>query len=398
MKILVLDCESYGIEYLLWSSDDDAILARGSVSDIGSRTSVLKHRIGAEVVHHLVEDIPDCRSGVRWIIGVLADRKVGVIGDLSEIDAVGHRVAHGANKYDDPAVIDEKVMEDVANFAELAPRHNPFNLEGIKGARAALPNVPHVAVFDTSYYASLEPKAFLYGLPYEYYSKYGIRKYGFHGASHRYASQRACFLAGIPLEKARVISLHLGKGSSVTATLNGRCIDTSMGFSPLEGMVMETRSGDVDPEAIIYIASKEELSLRALSDLLHRHSGVLGLSGCGDFEEVVSKAEAGDERARNALEVFAHSARKYVGAFLVEMGGLDVLVFTAHIAERFPIVRSLVCRGLDAFGAKIDEEINRSIVEGEGEISSADSRVKIYIVPHNEELVIARRVYSFLKK
>lgn len=398
MKILVLDCESYGIEYLLWSSEDDAVLARGSVSDIGSRTAVLKHRIGAETVHHLVDDIADCRSGVRWIISVLADKKIGVISDLAEIEAVGHRVAHGANKYDTPAIIDEKVIEDISAFAELAPRHNPFNLEGIKGARGALPGVPHVAVFDTSYYTSLEPRAYLYGLPYEYYSKYGIRKYGFHGASHRYASQRACFLAGIPLEKARVISLHLGKGSSVTATLNGKCLDTSMGFSPLEGMVMETRSGDVDPEAIIYIASKEELSLRALSDLLHRHSGVLGLSGCGDFAEVVAKAESGDERARNALEVFAHSARKYLGAFLVELGGVDIVVFTAYIAEKFPLVRSMICRGLEPFGIKIDEDINSSIVDGEGEISSSDSMARVYIVPHNEELVIARRVYSFLKK
>lgn len=398
MKILVLDCESYGIEYLLWSSDDDAVLARGSVSDIGSRTSVLKHQIGAEVVHHLVSDVPNCRSGVRWIVNVLADEKIGVISDLGEIEAVGHRVAHGASKYYGPALIDEKVIEDISNFAELAPRHNPFNLDGIKGARAALPDVPHVAIFDTSYYTSLEPKAYLYGLPYEYYLKYGIRKYGFHGASHRYASQRACFLAGIPFEEAKVISLHLGKGSSVTATLNGKCIDTSMGFSPLMGMVMETRSGDVDPEAIIYIASREEMTLRVLSDLLHRHSGVLALSGCGDFAEVVSRAQAGDERARNALEVFANSARKYIGAFLVELGGIDILVFTAYIAERFPIVRSMICGRLEPFGVKLDEKINSSVVGGESEISEARSKVKVYIVPHNEELVIARRTYSFLKK
>ncbi len=397
MNILVLDSEAYGVEYLLWRATDDTILARGTVSGIGGRTAILKHHVGVQATHQLVEDIPNCRSAIKWIIKSLTDPKIGALKDVSEINAVGHRVAHGASKYTEPALITPEVLDDIADFADFAPRHNPFNLQGIKSARSLLPGIPHVAVFDTSYYSTLAPRAYLYGLPYKYYSQYGVRKYGFHGPSHRYASERACFLAGIPFEEARIISMHLGRGASVTATLRGKCVETSMGFSPLEGLVMETRSGDVDPEAIIYIMSKEELSIRTLSDVLHRRSGVLGLSGLGDFGEVVTKAEQGDERARNALEVFAHSVRKYLGAFLLELGGLDILVFTAFMAEGFPVVRKMVCEGLDFLGIVLDDDINRSVIDAEGEISAKESKVGIYTIPHNEELIIARRVYSSLR-
>ena len=397
MNILVIDSEAYGVEYLLWRADDDTVLARGTVTGIGGRTAILKHQVGAQATHQLVEEIPNCRSAIKWVITSVTDSKLGPLSDVSQINAVGHRVAHGASKYTEPAIITPEVLDDIADFADFAPRHNPFNLQGIKAAKSLLPDVPHVAVFDTSYYVTLAPRAFLYGLPYKYYSQYGVRKYGFHGPSHRYASERACFLAGIPFEEARIISIHLGRGASVTATAGGKCIETSMGFSPLEGLVMETRSGDVDPEAVIYIMSKEELSLRTLSDVLHRRSGILGLSGLGDFAEVVARAEQGDERARNALEVFAHSVRKYLGAFLLELGGLDILVFTAFMAEGYPIVRKMVCEGLEFLGIKLDEQVNNSVVDAEGEISPKDSRVRIYIIPHNEELIIARRVYESLK-
>jgi len=397
MNILVIDSEAYGVEYLLWRADDDTVLARGTVTGIGGRTAILKHQVGAQATHQLVEEIPNCRSAIKWVITSLTDSKLGPLSDVSQINAVGHRVAHGASKYTEPAMITPEVLDDIADFADFAPRHNPFNLQGIKAAKSLLPDIPHVAVFDTSYYVTLAPRAFLYGLPYKYYSQYGVRKYGFHGPSHRYASERACFLAGIPFEKARIISIHLGRGASVTATAGGKCIETSMGFSPLEGLVMETRSGDVDPEAVIYIMSKEELSLRTLSDVLHRRSGVLGLSGLGDFAEVVARAEQGDERARNALEVFAHSVRKYLGAFLLELGGLDILVFTAFMAEGYPIVRKMVCEGLEFLGIGLDEQVNNSVVDAEGEISLKDSKVRIYIIPHNEELIIARRVYESLK-
>ncbi len=397
MNVLVFDSEAYGVEYLLWRSSDDTVLARGSVTGIGGRTAILKHQVGVETTHQLVEEIASCRSAIKWIVNSITDGKIGALKELSEIEAVGHRVAHGASKYTEPSLVTAEVIDDIADFADFAPKHNPFNLEGIKAAKSVLADVPHVAVFDTSYYMTLTPRAYLYGLPYKYYSQYGVRKYGFHGPSHRYASERACLLAGLPFERARIISVHLGRGASVTATLGGRCVETSMGFSPLEGLVMETRSGDVDPEAIIYIMGKEELSLRTLSDVLHRRSGVLGLAGLGDFGEVVAKAKQGDERAKNALEVFTHSVRKYLGAFLLELGGLDVLVFTAFMAEGYPIVRKMVCEGLEFVGIKLDEEINNSVVDAEGEISAQDSQVKIYTVPHNEELIIARRVYKALK-
>jgi acetate kinase len=398
MTILVFDCEAYGIEYLLWRATDDTVLARGSVTGIGTRSAILRHRLGAQPVHQLVADTASCQAGIKWIVSTLVDPKIGAVKDQKEIGAVGHRVAHGACKYTVPTLITPDVLEDIADFADYAPRHNPHNLQGIKAARAILPGVPHIAVFDTSYYMTLPPKAYLYGLPYKYYSQYGIRKYGFHGPSHRYASERACFLAGIPFSEARIISMHLGRGASVTATIGGRCIETSMGFSPLEGLVMETRCGDIDPEAVIYLMAKEELSLRTLSDVLQRRSGVLGLSGLGDFSEVVEKAGAGDERAANALEVFTHSARKYLGAFILEMGGLDVLVFTAFMAESHPPVRRMVCEGLEFLGIALDQEVNASVVDAEGEIGSKGSKVKVYSIPHNEELIIARRVHQALQQ
>jgi acetate kinase len=357
---------------------------------------MLRHHLGAQPPHQQVAEKPTCRDALKWVISTLTDPKIGALADTGEINAVGYRVTHGASKYTKPVLINSEVMDDIADFAEFAPKHNPYNLDGIRAVRALLPDIPHVAVFDTSYYQTLEPRAYLYGLPYKYYSQHGVRKYGFHGPSHRYAAERACFLAGIPFSEARVLSMHLGRGSSVTATRGGKCIETSMGFSPLEGLVMETRCGDIDPEAVIHIMAKEELTLRNLSDVLHRRSGVLGLSGMGDFEEVVEKAKAGEERAVNALAVFVHSIRKYIGAFIVELGGADIIVFTAFMAEGYPVVRKMVCAGLEFVGVKLDDEVNSSLKFAEGEISAKDSRVKVYTIPHNEELIIAQRVHKHL--
>ncbi len=396
MNILVFDCEAYGIEYILWRASDDTVLARGTVTGVGTRSAMLKHQLGAQSPHQLVAEKATCRHAIRWVISILTDPKVGALGDQSEIGAVGYRVTHGASKYTKPVLITSEVMDDIADFAEFAPTHNPYNLDGIRAARALLPGIPHVAVFDTSYYHTLEPKAYLYGLPYKYYSQHGVRKYGFHGPSHRYAAERACFLSGIPFSEARVVSMHLGRGSSVTATKAGKCVETSMGFSPLEGLVMETRCGDIDPEVVIYIMAKEELTLRTLSAMLHRRSGVLGLSGLGDFGEVVSEAKRGNERARNALDLFVHSVRKYLGAYILELGGADIIVFTAFMAEGYPIVRQMVCEGLEFLGIELDKEVNSSVEYAEGEISARDSKVKVYTIPHNEELIIAQRVYQHL--
>jgi len=396
MNILVFDCEAYGIEYVLWRAVDDMVLARGAVTGIGTRSAMLMHRLCAQAPHQIVAEKANCRDAIKWVISTLTDPKIGALGDESEIGAVGYRVTHGASKYRKPVLITSEVMDDIADFAEFAPKHNPYNLDGIRAARALLPDRPHVAVFDTSYYQTLEPKAFLYGLPYKYYSQHGVRKYGFHGPSHRYAAERACFLSGIPFSEARVVSMHLGRGSSVTATRAGRCVETSMGFSPLEGLVMETRCGDIDPEAVIHIMAKEELTLKNMSDVLHRRSGVLGLSGMGSFGEVVDRARAGDQRAVNALALFVHSIRKYLGAYILELGGADIIVFTAFMAEGYPIVRQMVCEGLEFVGVKLDEEVNASLEYAEGEISASDSKVKVYTIPHNEELIIARRVYQHL--
>ncbi len=396
MNILVFDCEVYGIEYVLWRATDNTVLARGDVTGVGTRSAMLRHHLGAQAPHQLVAEKATCRDAIKWVMSTLTDPKIGALGDQSEINAVGYRVTHGACKYTKPVLINSEVMDDIADFAEFAPKHNPYNLDGIRAVRAILPDIPHVAVFDTSYYQTLEPRAYLYGLPYKYYSQHGVRKYGFHGPSHRYAAERACFLSGIPFSEARVLSMHLGRGASVTATKAGKCVETSMGFSPLEGLVMETRCGDIDPEAVIYIMAKEELTLRNLSDVLHRRSGVLGLSGMGDFAEVVEKAKAGDERAVNALAVFVHSIRKYLGAFILELGGADIIVFTAFMAEGYPVVRQMVCEGLEFVGVKLDEQVNSSVEFAEGEISAKDSKVKVYTIPHNEELIIAQRVYQHL--
>jgi len=396
MNILVFDCEVYGIEYVLWRATDNTVLARGDVTGVGTRSAMLRHHLGAQAPHQLVAEKATCRDAIKWVMSTLTDPKIGALGDQSEINAVGYRVTHGACKYTKPVLINSEVMDDIADFAEFAPKHNPYNLDGIRAVRAILPDIPHVAVFDTSYYQTLEPRAYLYGLPYKYYSQHGVRKYGFHGPSHRYAAERACFLSGIPFSEARVLSMHLGRGASVTATKAGKCVETSMGFSPLEGLVMETRCGDIDPEAVIHIMAKEELTLRNLSDVLHRRSGVLGLSGMGDFAEVVEKAKAGNERAVNALAVFVHSIRKYLGAFIVELGGADIIVFTAFMAEGYPVVRQMVCEGLEFVGVKLDEQVNSSVEFAEGEISAKDSKVKVYTVPHNEELIIAQRVYQHL--
>jgi len=396
MNILVFDCETYGIEYVLWRATDNTVLARGDVTGVGTRSAILRHHLGAQSPHQLVAEKATCRHAIKWVMSTLTDHKIGALRDQSEINAVGYRVTHGACKYTKPVLITSEVMDDIADFAEFAPKHNPYNLDGIRAVRALLPDIPHVAVFDTSYYQTLEPKAYLYGLPYKYYSQHGVRKYGFHGPSHRYAAERACFLAGIPFSEARVLSMHLGRGASVTATKAGKCVETSMGFSPLEGLVMETRCGDIDPEAVIHIMAKEELTLRNMSDVLHRRSGVLGLSGMGDFAEVVEKAKAGEERAVNALGVFVHSIRKYLGAFIVELGGADIIVFTAFMAEGYPVVRQMVCEGLEFVGVKLDEQVNSSVEFAEGEISAKDSKVKVYTVPHNEELIIAQRVYQHL--
>jgi acetate kinase len=398
MNVLVFDCQAYGVEYLLWRSDDNMVLARGTVTGVGTRAAILKHRLGAQSIQQLVREVPNCRSAVKWVVSTLFDSKLGPLREEKEVNAVGYRVTHGASKYTKPAFISDDVLNDIADFADYAPKHNPYNIDGIKAARALLPDVPHVAVFDTAYYSTLEPKAYLYGLPYKYYSQYGIRKYGFHGPSHRYAAERACFLAGIDFAEAKVISMHLGRGSSVTATRGGKCVETSMGFSPLEGLVMETRCGDIDPEAVIFLMAKEELSLRSISDVLHRRSGVLGLSGMGDFGEVVDKAGEGDERALTALGVFVHSIRKYLGAYILEIGVPDIIVFTAFMAESHPLVRKLVCEDLDFLGIKLDGEINQSVIDAEGEISAADSKVKIYTMPHNEELIIAQRVHRYLEE
>ncbi|MGD9141947.1 MAG: acetate/propionate family kinase [bacterium] len=394
MIVLVLDSEAYDFDYLLWESTKDEILARGKVTGVGTRTAIMKHQVGAQSTHQVVLDLPDCRTAMKNVVASLVDPKIGAIENESQIGAVGHRVVHGCSKYVEPALITDEVMSDIADFADYAPKHNPYNLDGIKAARSLLPGVPHVAVFDTSYYMTLPPKAYLYGLPYKYYKQYGIRKYGFHGPSHRYACERACFLAGIPFDEARVISMHLGRGASVTATDHGKCIDTSMGFSPLEGLVMETRCGDVDAEALLQIMSKEDLTPRTLGDLLSRRSGVVGLSGMGTVEDLVAAAKDDDNRAKTTLDVFAHRVRKYLGAYMLELGGVDVVVFTAFMAEGYPIVREMVCRDLDFMGLKLDQEANNRLVWAEGEISAADSDVRVYCIPHNEELIIAQKVHQ----
>ncbi|MEG8947189.1 acetate/propionate family kinase [Rosettibacter firmus] len=389
MKVLVLNCGSSSIKYQFIDTTTQIALAKGMVERIGMSSAVLTHTPYGKEKIRIVGEILDHSIAIEYVIAVLLSPNHGVIKDKKEIDAVGHRVVHGGETFSGSVLITDEVMNAIKENIELAPLHNPPNIKGILAAKEHLPNTPQVGVFDTAFHIKMPPRAYLYGIPYELYRKYKIRKYGFHGTSHRYVSERAAKLVGKPIEELKIITAHLGNGCSMAAVEGGKSIDTTMGFTPLEGLIMGTRSGDMDPSVILYIMAKEGLSLSEANTLLNKHSGLIGISGeSSDMREIERAIQEGNKKAKNAFDVFTYRIKKYIGAYAAAMNGLDVLVFTGGIGENSFLVRKEVCSNMEYLGIKLDESRNEN-VDGECLISTDDSKVKVFRIPTNEELVIA---------
>lgn len=399
MKILVLNCGSSSIKYKLFEMESKEVVAQGGVEKIGMKGSFLKFTLpdGQKVM--LEGEILEHRAGIEYILGVLLNDKYGCIKSLEEIHAVGHRVVHGGERFNTSVLITDEVIDKLNECIELAPLHNPPNLKGIYAIQELMADTPQVAVFDTAFHQTMPDYAYMYGLPYSLYEKYGIRRYGFHGTSHRYVSARACEYLGVPYEEQRIITAHIGNGGSVTAIKNGKSIDTSMGMTPVEGLIMGTRSGDVDPGAISYIMEKEHMGTAGISTLLNKFSGVLGISGISsDMRELNAAIEDGNKRAMLAMETYNYRIKKYVGSYAAALGGVDVLVFTGGVGENQATTRSYVCKDMEFMGIELDEEINASAHAKEALISKPSSKVKVVIIPTDEELTIANDTIEILQK
>ena len=390
MKVLVINCGSSSLKYQILDMTNESLLCKGLVEKIGIEGSVITHeKIGMDK-YKLVTPMEDHRDAIAQVLMAIQDPDHGVIKSMDEIGAVGHRVVHAGEKYAHSVLITDDVIKALDECVPLAPLHNPANLLGIAACQKLMPNTPMVGVFDTAFHQTMPPESYIYALPYEYYEKYGVRRYGFHGTSHMYVSQRAADMLNTNLDELKIITCHLGNGASVSAIKHGKCIDTSMGLTPLEGLVMGTRSGDIDPAITNFIAEKEGLTVKEMDTVLNKKSGVLGISGVSsDFRDIEAAVEDGNERAELALKVFAHKVRFYIGAYMAEMNGCDAIVFTAGVGENDTTMRELICSNLGNLGIKIDTLKNK--VRGKETIISAeDARVKVLLVPTNEELMIAR--------
>lgn len=390
MNVLVVNCGSSSLKYQLIDMDNEAVLAKGQFEKIGAEDAIFTHkRPDAEKLER-VEPILDHKQALKILLDILVDAEFGVISSMDEIDAVGHRVVHGAEKFADSVLITPAVMEALEECAKIAPLHNPPNIQGIEACEAIMPKVPQVAVFDTAFHQTMPAEAFLYGLPYEAYTELGVRRYGFHGTSHKYVAQRVAELMGKHMSDLRIISCHLGNGSSVSAIKAGRSIDTSMGFTPLSGLIMGTRCGDIDPAIVPFLMDKWDMTYHEIDAIMNKKSGVLGISGVSnDFRVIEEAAEEGNKRAQLALDMFHYKVRSTIGAYAAVMGGVDVIVFTAGIGENGIGNRDAICNGLEYLGTRLDRERNN--VRGkETEISVEGSQVKIFVVPTNEEIMIAR--------
>lgn len=397
MKILVLNCGSSSIKYQLFTMTDRAVIAKGGIEKLGMKGSFLKHvrQDGQTIVFE--GEILDHKIGVEYILGVLTSKKYGCLKSLNELDAVGHRVVHGGERFNSSVLLTEEVLAEVTKCIDIAPLHNPPNLKGIRAMEELLPGIPQVGVFDTAFHQTMEPKAYMYGIPYLLYEKYGIRRYGFHGTSHRFVSKRACELLGVDYHTQKIISCHLGNGASVAAIKNGKSCDTSMGFTPVEGLVMGTRSGDLDVGVVHYIMEKEEIGIKSANTLFNKHAGMLGISGVSsDMREIEMAKASGNERAALALDIYNYKVKKYIGSYIAAMGGLDILIFTGGIGENACTTREGVCSELDFLGISLDYEKNKDF-RSEGIISTTDSKVKIIVVPTDEELLIAMDTEEIVK-
>lgn len=390
MQILVINCGSSSLKYQLFDIERETVLAKGLVERIGIEGSALNHTCGDKDKVRIEKPLENHKQAIGMVLEALTDANYGALKSYEDIDAIGHRVVHGGEAFSRSVKIDNEVMEAIKRNIDLAPLHNPPNIMGIEACRETLPAVTQVAVFDTAFHQTMPDYAFLYGLPYDLYKKHGIRKYGFHGTSHQYVSQRAAALQGRPIEDLKIISCHLGNGASITAIDGGKSVETSMGFTPLEGLIMGTRSGDIDPAIIFYMMKQLNMSADEVNQILNKKSGVLGISGISsDFRDLEKAAVEGNELATLALRTFYYQVVKYIGAYAAVMNGVDIIVFTAGLGENSIGTRTEICQNLSFLGVDIDAEKNRT--RGiEADVSTASSRVRVYVIPTNEELMIAR--------
>ncbi len=398
MKVLVLNCGSSSIKYKLFDMDHKAVIAQGGIEKIGLKDSFLKLTLPNGEKKILEKDIPEHTAGVEFILQTLTGAEYGVVKSMDEIDAVGHRMVHGGEKFSQSVLLTPEVLAAFEACNDLAPLHNPANLKGVHAIAAILPNVPQVGVFDTAFHQTMPDYAYMYAVPYELYQKYGVRRYGFHGTSHRYVSKRVCEFLGVDPAGKRIITCHIGNGGSITAIKDGKSVDTSMGLTPLEGLMMGTRSGDIDGGAVTYIMEKEGLDAAGMSNLLNKKSGVLGIFGeSSDMRDLESAAAAGNQRALLAERMYFYRMKKYIGSYAAALGGVDIIVFTGGVGENQASARWAACEGLEFMGVKLDAEKNK--VRGEeAVISTDDSQVKVVVIPTDEELMIASDTMDILKK
>ena len=397
MKILVLNCGSSSIKYALYNMDTKEVMTSGGAERVGLDGAFVKVKLANGEKKQIMHDIPEHTEGVKFIFSLLTDPEIGVIKNLKEIDAVGHRMVHGGEKFNKSVLLTDEVLKVFEECSDLAPLHNPANLKGVKAVSELMPGLPQVGVFDTAFHQTMPDYAYMYAVPYELYEKYGIRRYGFHGTSHRYVAKRVCDFLGVKPEDKKIITCHIGNGASIAAVDGGKCVDTSMGLTPLEGVMMGTRSGDIDGGAVAFLQKKLGLDADGISDLLNKKSGVLGITELSsDMREVEAACEKGEPKAVLAMNMYNYRIKKYIGAYAAAMGGVDIIVFTAGVGENQWSTRQESCEGLEFLGVKIDKELNKGLRGVEKIISTADSKVTVCIIPTDEELMIATDTMELL--
>ena len=388
-KILVLNCGSSSIKYALYDMTDQSVITSGGIEKIGLPDSFITVKLNGEK-HKMEKPVKEHTAGVQWIFEVLTTGEYAVLKSLDELDAVGHRMVHGGEKFNKSVLLTPEVMEAFAACNDLAPLHNPANIKGVNAVSALLPNIPQVGVFDTAFHQTMPDYAYMYALPYELYQKYGVRRYGFHGTSHRYVSQRVCEFLGVKPEGKKIITCHIGNGASIAAVKDGKCVDTSMGLTPLEGLIMGTRSGDIDAGAVTFLMDKLELDTKGISNLLNKQSGLFGVSeGSSDFRDILAGIAAGNDKARLAKDMYCYRIKKYIGEYAAAMGGVDIILFTGGAGENQYEVREGATKGLEFMGIKLDDAKNKACRAKEAILSTDDSKVTICCIPTDEELMIA---------
>jgi len=394
---MVLNCGSSSIKYQLFNMSESSVMAKGVVEKIGLKGAFLKHEKNDGQKVRFEGDILDHQGGIEYVLGVLISKKHGCINSLNEIEAAGHRVTHGGEKFTKSVLIDDEVKSDIKRVSELAPLHNPHNLKGILAMESLLPNIPQVAVFDTAFHQTMPAKAFMYATPYALYNKYGVRRYGFHGTSYRFVADKACKIANTNIKEQKIVACHLGNGASITAIDKGKSVDTSMGLTPVEGLIMGSRTGDLDLGALLFLMEKEEIGIETARTLINKHSGMLGITGVSsDMREIEMASDEGNERAKLGLDMYCYRIKKYIGAYAAAMGGIDMLVFTGGIGENADTIRKGISEDMSFLGIELDEEKNKGLRGEDAIISKNNSKVKIMVVPTNEEYIIANDTINII--